>query len=429
MTNKHYDYLILGNSVAGLAAAEAIRSADADGSLAIVSDQSTHAYSPPLTTYVLGGKIPEEKLYIRPRDFYQQLRADTHFGVAAAQLQPDDHQVVLANGTTLGYGKLLLATGGLPVVPPLPGVELQGVFTFTRHDDMCRVRDFIRQHKVTSAVVIGGGMIGTKVAEALGALGLETTIVELMDRVLAQALDETGSAMAKQALESHGIRVLTGAGVTSIGGSDGRVQSVTLDSGSRLPAQLVIVAVGVRPNVQLAHEAGLAVNRGVIVDDRMQASAPDIYAAGDVAEAHDPLLGEARPVAIWPAAAMQGEIAGLNMAGHQATYSGSIPMNSIQVCGLPTISVGLTSPPAGSETLEYRSPDGKAYRRVFIVGDRLVGAVFVGDIDRAGIITGLIRQGTDVSSFREKLIRRDLGLLSLPRQYRKHMVSGPGMEV
>jgi NAD(P)H-nitrite reductase large subunit len=429
MSEKRYDYLILGNSTAAVAAVEAIRAADATGTLAVVSDQPNHVYSPPLITYVLAGKVAEDKLYTRSRDFYQQLHVDTYFGVPATQLRADEHQVVLASGATLGYGKLLLATGGTPIVPPLPGVELGGVFTFTRHDDMVRVREFIQQHKVTSAVIIGGGMIGVKVAEAFAAIGLETTVVELVDRVLAQALDETGSLMAKRALEAAGVRVLTGSGVTSLGGSDGRVQSVTLDSGSRLPAQLVVVAVGVRPNVQLAHEAGISVNRGVLVDDHMRTSAADVYAAGDVAEAYDPLIGEARPVAIWPAASLQGEVAGRNMAGQDAGYDGSIPMNSIQVCGLPTISVGLTAAPEGCETLEYRAPDGKSYRRMFIVGNRIVGAIFVGDIDRAGIITGLIRGAIDISSFREKLIQRDLGLLSLPKQYRKHIVSGPGIEV
>ncbi|MEI6502745.1 MAG: FAD-dependent oxidoreductase, partial [Armatimonadota bacterium] len=260
-------------------------------------------------------------------------------------------------------------------------------------------------------------------------LKLDTTVVELADRVLALALDDTGSTMAKRAMEQHGIRVITGSGVTSIGGSDGKVQSVTLDSGSRLPCQIVIMAVGVRPNTKLAEQAGLSVNRGILVDDKMRTNDNDIYAAGDVAEAFDPLLGECRPIAIWPAAFMQGEVAALNMAGQNETYDGSIPMNSIQVCGLPTISVGLISPPEDAEVLEYRSPDGCSYRRMFIVGDRIVGAVFVGDIERAGIITGLVRQGIDVSSFKEKLIKRDLGLLSLPKHYRKHIVNGPGIEV
>ena len=429
MSSKRYDYLILGNSTAGAAAIEAIRAADPDGSLAVVSDQTNHVYSAPLITYVLAGKIPEDRLYTRARDFYQVNQADTYFGTAVTQIKPAEHEVVLASGAVIGYGKLLIATGGSPIVPPLPGADMAGVFSFTRHDDMCRVREYIQRNNVTHAVIVGGGMIGIKVAEAFSYLKLETTVVELAPRVLALALDETGSTMAKQTMEQHGIRVITGSGVTSIGGADGKVRSVTLDSGSRLPCQLVIMAVGVRPNTKLAEQAGLAVNRGLLVDDHMRTSDNDIYAAGDVAEAFDPLLGERRPIAIWPSAYMQAEVAAANMAGQDETYIGSIPMNSIQVCGLPTISVGLIAPPDDAEVLEYRSPDGKSYRRMFIVGDRIVGAVFVGDIDRAGIITGLIRQRIDVSSFKEKLITGDLGLLSLPKHYRKHLVSGPGIEV
>lgn len=429
MSEKRYDYLILGNSTAAIAALEAIRDTDAHGSIAIVSEQPNHTYCSPLITYVLGGKVPEERINYRPLDFYEALRVDTYLGVECTELRPAEHQVTLASGLALGYGKLLIAVGGSPIIPDIPGVDLEGVFTFTRHEDMCRVREFIKRRRVAGAVVVGGGMIGIKVAEAMVSLRIETTIVELTDRVLGQALDEAGSQMARRALEEHGIRVITGAAATSVGGADGHVQSVTLESGSRIPAEIVIIAVGVRPNRRLAEQAGLAVNRGVLVDDHMRTSDPDVFAAGDVAEGLDPLLGETRPVAIWPNAAMQGEVAGANMAGLDIAHRGSIAMNSVQVCGLPTISVGLVSPPQEVETLQYRSPDGRAYRRIFISEGRIVGAVFVGDIDRAGIITGLIRQGIDVSGFEQKLIERDLGLLSLPKQYRKHIVSGPGIEV
>ena len=378
---------------------------------------------------MLAGKVTEERMKYRPRDIYRQLNATTYLGRAATKIDPAAHTVSLADGVVLGYKKLLLAVGGAPIVPDLPGGDLEGVFTFTRYDDMARVRDFIKTHKARQAVVIGGGMIGVKVAEAFAYLGLETTLVELRDRVLALALDETGSEMAEQALAEHNVRVMTSTGATSLGGSNGLVQSVTLDSGSRLPAQLVVMAVGVRPNIRLAQQAGVAVNRGVLVDDHLRTSDPDIYAAGDVAEAFDPLTGEPRPLAIWPAAYLQGEMAGRNMAGQDLTYEGSIAMNSIQVCGLPTISVGLVEAPK-AEVLEYRSADGKSYRRIFISEDnRVVGAVFVGDVDRAGIITGLIRSGMDVTGIKEKLIKRDLGLLSLPKQYRRHIVKGPGIEV
>jgi NAD(P)H-nitrite reductase large subunit len=429
MSENTYDYVIIGNSTAAIAAVESLRRTDPEGSLALISCEPQAAYCAPLITYVLAGKIPEERLNYRPADFYERERVDTFLGQAATAIDASAHTVSLADGRALHYGKLLLACGGEPIVPPLPGVDLEGVFTFTRYGDMLRVQEFLQAHEVKDAVVVGGGMIGVKTAEALPKLHLNTTVVELLPRILAQALDETGSVAAQRALEEHGARVLTSTGATALEGEGGLVSGVRLDNGELLPAQLVILAIGVRPNLQLAKTAGLQVNRGVLVDDRLRTSDPDIYAAGDVTEGHDVLLGEARPVAIWPGAYLQGEAAGINMAGGEAIYEGGVPMNSIQICGLPTISVGLTDPARADEVLQYLSPDGQNYRRIFLREGRIIGAIFVGEIDRAGIITGLIREGIDVSDFKEKLISRELGLLSLPKAYRRHKVSGPGIEV
>ena len=429
MSETHYDYLIVGNSTAAIAAVESLRRHDATRSLAVVSGEPYAAYCAPLISYLLAGKITEEQMCYRPADFYEKMHVTALLGHAVTEIRPEKHEAVLDDGTVLGYGKLLLACGGTPIVPNLPGTDLGGVFTFTRLADVDRVQGWVQERRALDAVVIGGGMIGVKAAEALEHLGLRTTIVELLDRVLAQALDERGSALALHALEQAGLRVLTGRGATALEGSEGRVSGVRLDNGDLLPAQIVILAIGVRPNVRLGAAAGVAVNRGVLVDDHLRTSLPDVYAAGDVTEGYDALLGEARPVAIWPSAFLQGQVAGANMAGAEQSFDGSVAMNSIQVCGLPTISVGLTDPDKAEEILEYNSPDSHAYRRLFLRGDRIIGAVFVGDIDRAGIITGLIREGIDVSEFKQKLIGRELGLLSLPKEYRKHKVMGPGIEV
>ena len=429
MSEKHYDYLIVGNSTAAISAVEAIRRHDQAGSIAVVSGEPYPAYCAPLISYVLAGKIPESRMNYRGADFYEKMRVTTHLGHEVTAVRPEEHQVVLDDGAALGYGKLLLACGGSPILPNLPGMDLGGVFTFTRYADVARVRSWVQDHGAQEAVVIGGGMIGVKAAEALEHLGLRTTVVELLDRILAQALDERGSALAQTALEKAGVRVLTSRGAAALEGAEGQVTAVRLDTGALLPAQVVIVAIGVRPNTPLAAEAGVAVNRGVLVDDHMRTSLPEVYAAGDVAEGYDMLLGESRPLAIWPNAYLQGGVAGTNMAGADQSFHGNVAMNSIQVCGLPTISVGLTDPALAEEVLEYNSPDGQNYRRLFLRGNRIVGAVFVGEIDRAGIITGLIRERIDVSEFKQKLIGRELGLLSLPKEYRKHIVMGPGIEV
>lgn len=429
MSEPRYEYLVIGNSTAAIAAVEALRRTDPRGSLAVVSREAQPAYCAPLITYVLAGKVPEERIGYRPADFYEKLRVETFLGRAATAIDAAAHTVTLEDGTELGYGKLLLACGGDPILPPLPGVDLEGVFTFTRYADLERVRDYLGSRQVQQAVVIGGGMIGVKTAEALAKLELNTTVVELLPRILSQALNETGSAAAQRALEEAGVTILTSRPAAALEGKKGAVTGVRLENGQVLPAQIVILAIGVRPSLELAETAGLKTSRGVLVDERMRTSAPDIYAAGDVTEGHDMLLGETRPVAIWPSAYLQGEVAGTNMAGGKATHDGSVAMNSIQICGLPTISVGLIDPQRAEEVLEYTSQDGKNYRCIFLRGGKIIGAIFVGEIDRAGIITGLIREGVNVSDFKEKLISRELGLLSLPREYRRYKVEGPGIEV
>ncbi len=429
MATERYDYVMVGNSTAAIAAIESLRRHDAEGTTAVISGEPYPAYCTPLISYLLAGKVTEKQINYRPADFYARLRVAPRLGHAVVQLRPVEKEVMLDDGSFVAYGRLLLACGGTPVVPNLPGTHLRGVFTFTRYADACKIRGYLNEAQVREATVIGGGMIGVKAAEALADLGLRATIVELQDRILAQALDEQGSAMARRALEKAGIRVLTSRGASALEGQEGRVKAVRLDTGALLPAQMVIIAIGVVPNAGLASAAGIAVNRGVLVDDHMRTSDPDIFAAGDVAEGYDALLGETRPVAIWPSAYLQGQVAGANMAGAEVAYDGSVAMNSIQICGLPTISVGLTAPAAAEEVLEYQSPDGQNYRRIFLRDGRIIGAIFVGEIDRAGIITGLIRDRINVSEFKEKLIGRELGLLALPKEYRRHKVMGPGIEV
>jgi NAD(P)H-nitrite reductase large subunit len=199
---------------------------------------------------------------------------------------------------------------------------------------------------------------------------------------------------------------------------------------------LVVFAIGVRPNVELTQrDSGIRARRGILVDSRQCTSVPDVYAAGDCTETHDILLETSRPIAIWPHAYRQGYVAGCNMAGANRKYEGGIAMNSVEVCGLPTISVGITDPLQDGEnrdryeTLEEYDRDASSYKRLILQGNRLVGAVCVGDIDRTGIYTGLIRDRVDVRPFKKHLLSGNFGLISLPKEYRKHLVVGSGIEV
>jgi NAD(P)H-nitrite reductase large subunit len=244
--------------------------------------------------------------------------------------------------------------------------------------------------------------------------------------------DRTASKLAESLLRRAGAEIRIGQTVKEIVGKDGRVNHAILQDGERVECDLLVFAIGVRPNVALIPpEAGIQVNHGILVDRRMQTSVPNVYAAGDCAEGYDMLIGDNRPIAIWPNAYRQGYIAGCNMAGVEREYEGGFPMNSIEVCGVPTISVGLTDPPEddGYEVLERYDRETPAYKRLVLRDNHLVGAICIGNVDRAGIYTGLIRDRADIAPFKDHLLAGNFGLISLPREYRKHLVVGEGIEV
>ncbi len=421
-------YLIIGNSVAAVATVSGIREVDPAGSITLVAKEEHHTYSRPLITYLLGGKVDEAQMLYRPADWYEKAGVNAMLGTEIVSVDPQAHTVETADGETLGYEKLLIATGGTPIVPPdLQGTDAEGVFTFTSLDDADAIKEYIEDRGVQSAVVIGGGLIGLKSVEALLALDIDTTVVELADRMLSSTFDETASLLAQKRLREAKVEVRCETTASELLAENGRVVGAKLTDGDTIPADLVIFAIGVFPAIGIIEGTEIEVDRGILVDDRMQATAEDVYAAGDVAQARALLCGTQRCIAIFPNAYRQGEIAGRNMAGDDATWDGGLVMNSVTVVDVPTISVGVTEA-LGEDyaVLSELDEDAYTYRKIVLEGDRIVGAVFVGEIDRAGIITGLIREQVDVSDIRELLLSDDFGLISLPADYRQRVLSGTG---
>ncbi len=423
-------YLIIGNSAAAIAAVSGIREVDPDGTITLVAREEHHTYSRPLITYLLGGKVDEEGMLYRPADWYERVGVNTILGAEVTSVDPQAHTVTTADGRTLGYEKLLIAVGGTPIVPrDLQGADAAGVFTFTTWDDAHAIRQYIEEHGVQLAVVIGGGLIGLKSVEALVALGIRTTVVELADRMLSATFDETASRLAQKRLAEAGVEVRCGTTATELLSEDGSVVGAKLSDGDTVPCELVILAIGVLPATDLVEGSAVATDRGILVDDGMRTSAEDVFAAGDVAQARALLCGTKRCIAIFPNAYRQGAIAGRNMAGADATWDGGLVMNSVTVVDMPTISVGVTEARGEDcEELSELDEDAYSYRKIVLEGDRIVGAVFVGEIDRAGIITGLIRERIDVSSVREMLLTDDFGLISVPAEYRRRVLSGTGVQ-
>jgi NAD(P)H-nitrite reductase large subunit len=497
MSETRYKYLIIGNGAAAIHAAEAIRKADAAGSLAIVARESEHTYSRPLITYRLGGKVADGGMDYRAKDFYTSLNIQAHLGVEVSEIDTTARTVTCIGSTafsgrglehaqagkpvlpnaqagkpvlpnaqvgkpvlpnaqvgkpvlpnaqageplpnaqagtrtgpcTIGFEKLLLATGGAPIRPAAPGLNAQGVFTFTTWADQRAVERFIGENNVKAPLVLGGGLIGLKTVEALVERKLPVHLVELADRILAVTFDQDASRLAQKSLSAAGVQIHTGVTLARTVVRGGCVCGAELTDGSSIECDMIILAIGVKPDLTLAAGTNIACDRGILVDDHMATNIAGIYAAGDVAQGLDALSGQRRPIPILPAAARQGRIAGANMAGGDKSYGGGVAMNAVDVVGLPTISVGITVGQQGDEVLVRLDEEANVYRKLVIRNNRLIGAIFIGNIERAGVFTGLIRTRLDVGAFKALLLSDEFGLLSLPADYRAHMVSGAGIEV
>jgi NAD(P)H-nitrite reductase large subunit len=404
-------YLIIGNSAGGIGAAEAIREVDKSGSLAIVSDEPYPTYSRPLIAEYLAEKCPLERMLFRPFDFYEQSNTTTYLGRKAARLNLNEHLIELDTGDRITWEKLLLATGGSPIVPPIEGIGKRGVFTFTNLDDVKAIGQYL--NRTTRAVVIGGGLIGVSVTEALVKRGVEVTIVEMKERILNVMLDEETSALEERNLEQIGVNITTGQTVTKISSRGKIVSSVTLDNGNQIPCDLVVVAIGVRPRIELVANTEIKINRGIVVNRYMATSHPDVYACGDAAEAYDITYSECRLTPIWPNAYLGGRIAGFNMADTPTEYPGGAAMNSLKYFGLDIVSAGMVNPPDDSYEVLSQSHNS-TYRKVILKDGLVVGLVFVGNIEKSGIIFDLIKNQTNVEEFKQALVAEDFSLASIP---------------
>jgi len=408
-------YLIVGNSAGGIGAAEAIREADKSGPIIIVSEEPYPSYSRPLISKYLTGERTLEGMLFRPLDFYSCSGITPLLGKRVKSLGLSDRTARLDSGEHITWEKLLIASGGVPIVPKLESIAKRGVFTFTSIDDAKAIDDFIKTENAYEAVVIGGGLIGISVTEALRKRGVWVTVVEMKESILNTILDEQASMMAERAFTQAGVDIITGHTVTEIAGKE-LARGVVLDNGKELPCSLVVIAIGVSPRTELARGTEIEVNRGIVVDRHMATSHPDVYSCGDAAEAYDFVYGTNRLTPIWPNAYIGGRVAGFNMAGVHAEYPGGTAMNSLNYFGLDIASAGITVPPEGSDyECLYKQKDG-TYQRLVLKDDVIVGMVFVGDIEKSGIVFSLMRDKVKVSSFKKALLSDSFGLVSLPKE-------------
>lgn len=424
------NYVIVGNSVAAIGAIRAIRELDQQGNITVISREKHNVYGRPLISYLLGGLINEKRMSYLPDDFYGQQRINLLLDSEVVAVDTKAKKVKLAGGDLIPYDKLLLATGGDPFIPPIEGLaDKERIFTFTTWDDAAKLKGLAPD--INRAVVIGGGLIGLKAAEGLNLLNKSVTVIELADRVLSSAFDRPAGKIVARKMKANGIDVINEDTVVRIEGEGGEITGVTLKSGDFILCDTVIVAIGVRPAAGFLKGSGVEVNRGIVVDNTMQTSVKDVYAAGDVAEAADFFSGQKNPMPIWPDAYMQGDVAGVAMAGGAKQYEGGLAMNSIEFFKVSTISMGVTNPgnPSEYEIHTYQDIQNYQYRKIVLQNNRLVGAVLVGNVDRAGIFSGLIKEKVDMTPFKESMLLPDFGFINLSKEIRNKLFSPQGKAV
>jgi NAD(P)H-nitrite reductase large subunit len=386
--------VIVGNSAAGLAALEAVRRVDNTSPVTLVADEAIPAYSRVLLPYLVSGERLD--LSLRPAGYAERMRARLLLGRRAVGIGAD--ALELDDGSRLSFDRLLVATGSKAAVPNVEGIAMPGVSALKTMADALRIRNELP--RVRHAVILGGGLICLLTVRALLKLRVSVTIAVSSDRLLTRMLDQEAAAILQRRLTDAGVRILTRTDAARIVGSNGRVRSVLTAAGEALPADLVILAKGIRPDIELARVGGLATGRGVLVDDHMRTSRPDVFAAGDCAEAPDMLLrGKTTISGTWFEAVAQGEIAGVNMINVSQRSPGAFKMNVMEILGIAVSSMGMIDPPESDGRVVVGARDGN-YRKLVLARDRIVGAVLVGDVSEAGPIAAMIRRGVRLAERR-----------------------------
>jgi nitrite reductase (NADH) large subunit len=387
---------IIGNGLAGTIAAKTLRELDSAVDIHIFAEENYSYYPRPNLIEFLAGRIPYERIFAFSEDWHVRQKINIHLGEPVRKIFPESQEIELAGGRKENYDTLLLANGASSFVPPIKGSDKRGVFTLRTLDDALAILDYLKDQ--AQVAILGGGLLGLEIARGLKLRGAEVDVLEFFDRLLPLHLDAYGATLLKDQIERSGIRVSLGAVTQEILG-DGEVSGLGLKSGAKINANMVIIAAGVRPNLGLAREAGLAFDRGVVVDDWLRTNQPHIFAAGDGIQHKGKTYG------IIPASFDQARTAAYNILGQEKKYEGTVPSNTLKVAGLYVTSVGLTNQenPGLKEMRKYLKEEG-VYKKIVIEDGALVGAIWMGTKKGANEITRAVASKVKVNQYVNSLL-------------------------
>ena len=430
-------YVIVGTGVAGIAAIEAIRSLDKKGEVIMVGDDPHGFYSRPGLAYYLTGEMHDKGLFPKIRDDYARLDFKYH-KARVSNINRFEKSLLLDGKTPLSYDKLLIATGAFAAPLTVPGASLKGVVKLDHMEDARHILSLAKRGR--TAIVVGGGITALELTEGLLARGVTVKYLLRGDRYWSNVLDEHESRIVEARLQEEGVTLHFHSEVTEVLGKNGKVSGVRLLNGQSLKCDILAYAIGIKPRVELAREAELALDRGVLVNEFMQTNDSDIYAAGDVAQVYDPASGRSVLDSLWSPAREQGFTAGLNMAGQKKPYIKSPPFNVTRLAGLTTTIIGAVGHGLDEDIVGIARGDSETWRQLpdasvaqsgfdvnrirLLVGEKtLIGAVIMGDQTLSMPLQKIISGKMDISSVRDKLLTQNAKIADLVMEYWSNYVA------
>jgi NAD(P)H-nitrite reductase large subunit len=409
-------YVIIGNSAAGIGAVEGIRQIDKQNEITIITNESYHTYSRPLISYFLLGKVTEEEMKYRGGNFYTDNNCKLLANTSVTEINASAKKVALSDGKKIPFDKLLVATGSVPFVPPFEGLNtVEEQCSFMSLDDAKKLDAMLSPDK--RVLIIGAGLIGLKCAEGICQRVKHITVLDLAPRILSSILDDSGAKIVQDHLESKGVEFKLSASVKNF-----KTKTAVLNNDETIDFDILVLAVGVRPNTALLDKIA-KIERGIVVNEKSETSAKDIYAAGDCTETVDASSGQSKIMALLPNAYMQGECAGINMANGgsnvgNAHFDKAIPMNAIGFFGLHMITAGNYTGDA------YTENSNGNYKKLFFSDNKLNGYILIGNVEKAGIYTSLIRERTSLDGIDFALVCQKPGLMAFTKEDRMAKLGG-----
>lgn len=388
-------HVIIGNGVAGVSAAAEIRKTDPSAEILLLGAESHHFYSRIRLIDLLSGETDIPDLLIRKPGWYEDQRIEVILNCRVTAVDPAGSTVTTADGRSFPYDSLLLATGGISFIPPIPGSSKKGVYTLRTIEDALAIREYAKGSR-GRVLLIGGGVLGLEAGNALRKAGCRITVVEFFPRLLPRQTDPHGALILQRRFEKMGFSFFLGRSVREINGTE-RTTGVVLDDGRTIDCDVIVISAGIRPDALLAQSLSLPMDKGILVNDRMETAMNHIYAAGDVVQHRGILYG------LWHAAESQGTVAGSAMAGGDKTYEGTVPSNRLKVAGIDLMAAGDIDPDGSKESVVYTNEEEGVYRKLVFQNNVIIGALLCGDLKDSRKIMGAIESKRDVKDIRTAL--------------------------